>query len=62
MNFRVKIHRGAREVGGSCIELEAAGRRLVLDLGRPLDAPLGVEVPLPRPSNIAGASPSGPFR
>lgn len=35
--MRVKIHRGTKEIGGSCIELEAGGERLLLDLGLPLD-------------------------
>ena len=45
--MKVCIHRGAQEVGGSCVELEAAGKRLVLDIGRPLNSDLTVEVPLP---------------
>lgn len=36
--MRVCIHRGTREIGGTCIEVEAAERRLVLDLGLPLTA------------------------
>lgn len=35
--MRVKIHRGTAEIGGTCIELEAEGGRLLLDLGLPLD-------------------------
>ena len=35
--MRVRIHRGTKEIGGSCIELEADGERLLLDLGLPLD-------------------------
>ena len=35
--MRVKIHRGTQEIGGTCIELEAAGKRILLDLGLPLD-------------------------
>lgn len=35
--MRVRIHRGTKEIGGSCIELEAGGERLLLDLGLPLD-------------------------
>jgi ribonuclease J len=35
---RARIHRGAREVGGSCVELEASGAVLLLDVGLPLDA------------------------
>jgi ribonuclease J len=31
------IHRGTKEIGGTCIELESQGRRIVLDVGLPLD-------------------------
>ena len=41
------IHRGANEIGGNCLELESAGSRLVLDLGRPLWAERDEHVPLP---------------
>jgi ribonuclease J len=34
---KVCIHRGARQIGGSLIELESRGERLVLDAGMPLD-------------------------
>ena len=37
--MRICIHRGTREIGGTCIELEAEGRRIALDVGLPLDAP-----------------------
>ena len=37
--MRLRIHRGAQEIGGTCIEAEAGGKRLVLDVGLPLDAP-----------------------
>ncbi|HEX9871745.1 MAG TPA: MBL fold metallo-hydrolase [Candidatus Tectomicrobia bacterium] len=36
--MRVCIHRGAHEIGGSCVEVEAAGQRIVLDVGLPLGA------------------------
>lgn len=36
--MRVCIHRGAHQIGGSCVELESQGRRLLVDLGLPLDA------------------------
>ena len=39
--MRVCIHRGTREIGGTCVEVEAQGRRIVLDLGMPLDALAG---------------------
>ena len=37
--MRLRIHRGAKEIGGTCIEVEAEGKRLVLDAGLPLGAP-----------------------
>ena len=36
--MRVRIHRGTQEIGGTCIELEAQGKRIALDVGLPLDA------------------------
>lgn len=36
--MNVRIHRGTKEIGGTCIELEAAGKRIALDVGLPLDA------------------------
>jgi len=36
--MKVRIHRGAKEIGGTCIEVEAAGQRIVLDVGLPLEA------------------------
>lgn len=36
--FRGRVHRGTQQIGGTCIELEADGARLLLDLGLPLDA------------------------
>ena len=37
--MKIRIHRGTKEVGGTCIEVEAGGVRIVLDVGLPLDAP-----------------------
>lgn len=45
--MRARIHRGAGEVGGNCVELEHDGDRIVLDLGRPLTAKPADVVPLP---------------
>lgn len=40
MTVRLTIHRSADQIGGNCIEIVAeSGERLVLDVGRPLDAP-----------------------
>ena len=45
---RLTVHRGTQEIGGSCIEIEhPAGDRLILDAGRPLDAPEGATGLLP---------------
>jgi len=35
--MRACIHRGTKEIGGTCIEIEAQGKRIVLDVGVPLD-------------------------
>ncbi len=45
------IHRGAKEIGGSCVEIESNGQRILLDLGLPLDAELN-ETPLPDVSGL----------
>ena len=37
--MRLRIHRGTKEIGGTCIEVEAQSKRLALDVGLPLDAP-----------------------
>ena len=34
--MRICIHRGAHQIGGSCVEVESQGQRLLLDLGLPL--------------------------
>jgi ribonuclease J len=49
--MRACIHRGAAEIGGNCVELKASGKRIVLDIGRPLWAEASHPVPLP---NVAG--------
>jgi len=41
-DLTLTIHRAANEIGGNCIELSVAdGARILLDAGRPLDAPEG---------------------
>ena len=41
------IHRGAAEIGGSTVEVEHGGKRIVLDLGLPLSAASAKDVGLP---------------
>lgn len=45
--MKVCIRRGAKQIGGTCIEVESQGKRLVLDLGTPLDAEDSAKVELP---------------
>ena len=49
--MQVCIHRGAKEIGGSCVEILSEGKRLIIDLGLPLDADKNEEKYLP---DIAG--------
>lgn len=37
--MRIIIHRGAKEIGGICVELEAGKSRILIDLGIPLVTP-----------------------
>jgi len=55
---QARIQRGTNEVGGSCIELEACGERVVLDLGRPLWAGRDDVVPLPPVSGLTALDPT----
>ena len=48
MCLQLTVHRGTHEIGGCCIEIEhQGGDRLILDAGRPLDAPEGATGLLP---------------
>ena len=49
--MKICIHKGAKQIGGSCVELESGGKRLLLDIGLPLDAGLS-ETPLPEVSGL----------
>ncbi|MCX5653943.1 MAG: MBL fold metallo-hydrolase [Planctomycetota bacterium] len=55
--MRVCIHRGTHEIGGTCVEIEAQGKRIVLDIGLPLDAEAADE-PLPPATGFAEADPA----
>jgi ribonuclease J len=52
------IYRGAKEIGGSCVELESQGQRLILDLGLPLDAETNDIKYLPEIPGLDGKDPS----
>lgn len=51
MKFR--IHRGAKEIGGNCIELNSGGKTLLLDLGMPLNFGDSLDVALPAIAGLA---------
>ena len=56
--MRVCIHRGTKQISGTCVEIEALGSRIIVDLGLPLDA---VEVDpalLPQISGLREHDPS----
>lgn len=47
--IHLTIHRSAQEIGGNCIEVAADDcQRIILDVGRPLDAPEGAKELLPK--------------
>ena len=57
--MRIRILRGAREIGGSCVEVAYRGSRLVLDVGKPLSAGWDEEVSLPAVPGLSdGSDPS----
>lgn len=51
--MKTRIHRGAAEIGGSCVEVEASGQRILIDAGLPLNHPADASPVLP---NVASES------
>jgi ribonuclease J len=48
LTLTLTVHRGTQQIGGSCIEIaHPQGDRIILDAGRPLDAPEGATGLLP---------------
>jgi ribonuclease J len=43
MNPSLIVHRSTRQIGGNCIEIAYGEHRLILDIGRPLDAEPGFD-------------------
>ena len=51
---RITVHRGTKQIGGNCIELRTTdGHRILLDVGRPLDAPQDACHLLPKSLDLA---------
>lgn len=48
MTVSIVVHRATSQIGGNCIEIACEGaERIILDIGRPLDAPKGAKGLLP---------------
>lgn len=56
--MRARIHRGTREIGGTCVELEHEGVRIALDCGLPLDASTNSQNLLPKVPGFTESDPS----
>ena len=56
--MRVCIHRGTKQIGGTCVEIEASGSRIVVDLGLPLDAVEADPALVPQISGLREHDPS----
>ncbi len=52
--MQICIHRGSKEIGGSCVEVISSGKRLIVDLGLPLDAERNDKSYLPDISGFDG--------
>ena len=56
--MRACIHRGSNQIGGSCVEIESCGQRLIIDFGLPLDAEKDTDQYLPNIEGLDGSDPS----
>lgn len=57
--MKLRIHRGAAEIGGNCIEIESSGQSILLDLGAPLIGDLSPQDSLPAiPGLTNGTNPN----
>jgi len=52
--MNVCIHRGSKEIGESCVEVISHGKRLIIDMGLPLDAERNDKKYLPNISGLDG--------
>jgi ribonuclease J len=56
--MRICIHRGSKQIGGSCVELENHDQRLLIDFGLPLDAESNNAEYLPDIKGLDGNDPT----
>ncbi len=55
-DVRLTVHRATHQIGGNSIELDTAdGHRIILDVGRPLEAPQDARHLLPKSLDLTGA-------
>ncbi|MDI9849521.1 MBL fold metallo-hydrolase [Rhodoblastus sp. 17X3] len=57
--FQARIHRGADQIGGTCVELSCDGARILLELGKPLDAEESDPSLLPAVNGLRGSPDAG---
>lgn len=56
--MKVRIHRGAKQIGGTCIEVESQGKLVLLDIGQPLDCPDAALAEMPKVVGLEKPDPS----
>lgn len=56
--MRACINRGSKQIGGSCVEVESRGQRLLVDFGLPLDAEKNHGQYVPTIIGLDGSDPS----
>jgi ribonuclease J len=52
-DVHLTVHRATHQIGGNCIEIVTGDHRIVLDVGRPLDAPQDARDLLPKSLDLA---------
>jgi len=52
--MKLTIHRGTHEIGGSCVEIEDKGSRIVIDIGMPLVSSNGKRFDIKAFNNLSG--------
>jgi ribonuclease J len=57
-NMQACIHRGSKQIGGNCVEVESQGQRLLIDFGLPLDAEENHGKYVPSIGGLDGGDPS----
>ena len=55
--MNICIHRGSNQIGGSCVEIEQDGQRIILDIGLPLDSESNDKSLLPLVKGLDGSDP-----